>query len=447
MRRRLLVSGLATVAIAVVLLGLPLAVAARVLAERRALDSLEQQAAGLQGVLAQGSTPTERSALLVGVAQDSGLHLVLSDVVGSDLLLRTDTAPDEPGPPTEDARRALRDGTIVRSRADGMLAVTVPVRAAGLQQALGVSVPDRALANEVRRSWLGIAALGGVALATGAIVAAAQGLRLAEPVEELAAAARRLGDGDFSVRVAPSGIPEPDEVAAALEDTATRLEAMLARSRSFSADASHQLRTPLTALRLDLEALEATTAAPGLVAAAQREADRLERTLDELLALTEPPAAATPTDLAALVRERAAGWEGALAASMRRLRLRADRPAWVRARPAAVAQSLAVLLDNALEHGAGDVHVEVGAAGTGARVCVTDGGPGIPDRVRAGALPREDAEGARGRGLPLARALIEGEGGRLVIDAPETGARVCLVLPEGAGAAAWPRPAPGSRLA
>lgn len=430
MRRRLLVSGLATVAIAVVLLGLPLGVAARVLAERRALDSLERQAAGLQGVLAQGADPAQRSALLVSVARDSGLHLVLSDVVGGDLLLRTDTAPGEPGPPPSDARRALANGAIVRSHDGGMLAVTVPVQAAGLRQALGVSVPDDALAVEIRRSWFGIAALGAVALAMGALVAVAQGRRLAAPVEQLAVAARRLGDGDFSVRQAPSGIPEPDQVAAALADTAARLEAMLVRSRSFSADASHQLRTPLTALRLDLEALEAGTADAAVVADAQREADRLEQTLDELLALTESPAGTAPIDLAALARERAAGWDAAFAGAGRRLEVRAPHAAWVRARPAAVAQGLGVLLDNALEHGSGPVRVEVGSAGGGARVCVLDEGAGVPEAVRTGVPPADDSEG-RGRGLPLARALVEAEGGRLVIDAPSTGARVCLVLPEG----------------
>ncbi|HVM14928.1 MAG TPA: HAMP domain-containing sensor histidine kinase, partial [Egibacteraceae bacterium] len=267
-----------------------------------------------------------------------------------------------------------------------------------------------------------------------------QGRRLAAPLETLAASARRLGDGDFSARAPRSGLPEADDVASALDRTAGRLASMLERSRSFSADASHQLRTPLTALRLDLEALDSAISegrvegAVALLAAATAEADRLEATIDELLTLADAPHGSEAVDLSALVAERLDAWQALARAQQRRVVVqRGDAPP-VRARAAAVGQCLQVLLDNALAHGRGTITVVVGAVErgpgeqAGARLCVADEGPGLPREVASQMAGDRRSRGS-GRGLALARSLIEAEGGRLRAGSDGPGAMVCLLLP------------------
>jgi signal transduction histidine kinase len=226
--------------------------------------------------------------------------------------------------------------------------------------------------------------------------------------------------------------------------TAERLGAMLERSCSFNADASHQLRTPLTALRLDLEALESTGADPQLIAAVIREADRLEATIVELLSLSDTPANASSRlcDVAELAAARLDAWRSLAQAAGRNVVLDVSPVPPVRARPGAIGQCLQVLLDNALEHGAGTITVSVhavaaggglGLTGEGAdtkwvRLCVEDEGPGIPPERREGLLSGR-ADAVSGRGLALARQLVEAEGGRLTLERAASGALLCLLVP------------------
>lgn len=438
----MLLSTLGAVAAAVVLLGAPLAVAFEVLVTRRALDALQQQANGIQAVLNQQDRPSERSAVLLRMAEDTDLRLILLDAGAGNSVLLTDSGRGEPPPPfDDDVETATETGDIGRAHAEGTLAVSIPVRAGGVRQILRALQDDGELRGEIHSAWRSIAGLALLALGVATMAALWQGRRLARPLEALAASARRLGDGDFSARAPRSGLPEPDDVASALDTTATRLAAMLERSRSFSADASHQLRTPLTALRLDLEALEAAGADPALVAAAVAEADRLEETITELLALSEAPRRGENLDLAALVADRVDAWRALARAQGREVKLSIPVVPAVEARAAALGQSLQVLLDNALAHGTGTITVSVRQVAGGVRLCVEDEGPGIPpereldlfDRtpVPAAAIAGADSGtfAHAGRGLPLARSLVEAEGGRIFLERPRPGAVVCLLLP------------------
>src|SRR5690606_16168718 len=154
--------------------------------------------------------------------------------------------------------RAVEQGVAGRRHGDGSLAVAVPLTTDVCLQSLVLhaQVPDSALQAGVRRAWLALALVGlgvlGVAALVGRVVAA----RLARPLRELAGSAAALGDGDFSVRGPRSDVEEVDAIAAALDRTAERLGRAVERGRTFAADSSHQLRTPLTALRLQLEALQ-----------------------------------------------------------------------------------------------------------------------------------------------------------------------------------------------
>jgi signal transduction histidine kinase len=439
-RRRLLTSTIIAATAAVLLLGLPLAVAVRILLEQKALDELQGQAAAIQSALnSQALSLTEQARFL----EQRSLRLFLLNVSGG-LRVDVDTGPPPVIPKTfnADFRRALQGQAVGRAIGEGVIAVSVPLRVGGVVQVIRAVRADDTLRADVHRAWLAIAGLAFFALGTTALLARRQGEQLAAPLEALAEAARRLGDGDFTARAPYSGLPEADDVARALEATAERLGAMLERSRSFSEDASHQLRTPLTALRLDLEALESAGSEPALVSAATVEADRLEATIAELLALSDAPSADRLCDLIELAGTRLDAWQSLARAAGREVVLEASPVPPVRARPGAIGQCLQVLLDNALEHGAGKITVSVqpvaaggglGLTGEGpdtkwVRLCVADEGPGIPaDRQAALRFGRADA--VAGRGLALARRLVEAEGGRLTIERAAPGAMLCLLVP------------------
>ena len=280
-------------------------------------------------------------------------------------------------------------------------------------------------------TWIAMAGLAGAALTAAALLARRQSRRLADPLERLATAAQTLGEGDFTARLAPAGIPEIDAAAGALTKTAERLGELVGRERAFTADASHQLRTPLTGLRLRLEtALDGEADLRRAVEGALTTADGLERTIDELLALArDAPHARNPADLPALLAEVETNWTGPLTAAGRPLRIGIEPD--VGGTPAsavAVRHILDVLLANAERHGGGAVTVTVRDADTAIAVDVADEGPGIIDPDE---LFRRRTSGAAGHGigLALARALAEAEGGRLVLARPGPGPVFTLLLP------------------
>ena len=302
--------------------------------------------------------------------------------------------------------------------------------------------PASDVGDRVRRAWLLIAALavGGVAAAVA--LALVQARRLARPLESLAVSSTRLGEGDFSARAGRFSIPEVDSLAHALDATAERIALLVAREREFSANASHQLRTPLTALRLRLEELQ-LQAAPGdehdEVTAALGEVDRLERTIADLLAYAREARAgeAVDLDLADLSRRHTAAWSVLYRSEGRVLAVDAGARVVVHASPGAIGQVLDVLLDNALRHGAGRAHVAVRDDGRRATLAVEDEGPGVGEELARTLFERgaSSAEGS-GIGLHLAKVLAVAEGGQLRL-ARAAPPRFELVLPHG-GAAPGP---------
>jgi signal transduction histidine kinase len=319
---------------------------------------------------------------------------------------------------------AALHGEISNKDLNGELVVAVPVtHDTDVIGAVRAASPVMAVYRQVVLVWLGMLGLGGLAIGMVWLVARRQARRLARPLEELSEAARRLGQGDFSVRTIPAAIPEIDSVGSALNSTAGRLDAMLARERSFSADASHQLRTPLTGLRLRLEAAlehpgqDLRQAITDGIAAA----DRLEQTIEELLALARDTRSsnATPLDLPVLLDEIEAGWHDRLAAQDRALHVAVDPLAPVSlASTAAVRQVLTVLLDNAATHGSGTVSVAVRNAADALAIDVSDEGIGITAPEPELFTRRSRLADGHGIGLALARSLAEAEGGRLRLTRP-----------------------------
>ena len=426
MRRRVLFSSMAAAGLALVLLGLPLGVAVSSLLTRGAFDVLQGEAEQAQVVLDENAVNSADAGTILNLfAQRSARRFTLLDRSG---LVVVDTGED---PVPQGTQAMSPDLQAARSttgagyhRSDNSVAVSIPVVVGDARLILRVASPATGLERQIKQAWLAILGLAVTALGGAALVATYQGRRIAKPLEALAESARRLGDGDFSARAPRSGVPEADDVAAALDTTADRLGTMVARSRSFGADASHQLRTPLTALRLDIDALGAAGADKELVDAAMAETDRLESTIDELLVLAEAPRTEESVNLGRLASARLDAWQALARAEGRRVVFDGAAVPPVQARAAALGQCLQVLLDNALAHGAGTITVSVAPVEGGVRLCVADEGPGFPPRQGP---PLPGTHG--GRGLSLARSLVEAEGGRLQIGQPEHGALVCLLLP------------------
>ena len=300
--------------------------------------------------------------------------------------------------------------------------VAVPVIDGGTVTGVVRAVSDySAVRARIGWTWAGMLGLGALAVAATWLMARRQARHLAAPLEALSRTAQQLGAGDFSVRTASSGIPEIDSAGRSLDTTAARLGALVGRERAFSADASHQLRTPLTGLRLGLEtALDSPGADLRAAAGAALDAaDRLERTIDDLLSLArEPRRDGTPLSVDDLVHQVEETWHPLLAAQGRALRVdaRPDAPA-TSAAPAAVRQITGVLLDNAARHGAGavDPHDPGRRAG---RWPWTSPTRGAASTTRTRSCARTGTRPGHGRGLTLARDLAEAEGGRLRLSRP-----------------------------
>jgi signal transduction histidine kinase len=320
------------------------------------------------------------------------------------------------GPPRADAivNQALDDGRPAERSADGRLIVAVPlVVKEQVMGAVRAERDDAAVTTAARGTWWTLAAVAAGVVALAVLAALIAGHRLARPLERLAVAARRLGHGDFSVRAPRSGVPEVDDVAAALDAAAARLGDLVARERAFSADASHQLRTPLAALRIELEAVEldgSNDMAPALA-----QVERLQHTIDTLLTIArDAERSGGVTVLRALLDDVERRWGGRLAADGRPIAVRVNPPAaTARISPPVLSEILEVLLDNACHHGAGAVEIRVRETGGSLALEVADEGPGLPGTPEE-AFARRSGEG-HGIGLALARSLADAEGARLAV--------------------------------
>jgi signal transduction histidine kinase len=265
-----------------------------------------------------------------------------------------------------------------------------------------------------------------VAAALAAWLAAVLAGRMARPVEELAEAAGRLGAGDPRPLGRRYGTPDLDQVADGLDSSARRLSTLLAADRELAVDASHQLRTPLTALSMRLEEMIAAADDPDVVreegSAALAQAERLADVVSQLLSPARATAAsAALTGIDEIVRQQVVEWEPAFRRARRKLVLIGARGLQAHVTPGGLAQVLATLLDNALMHGGGTVTIQTSQSARSVVIEVRDEGNGVPPDLVSRIFERSVSgrpEGT-GLGLALARTMAAADGGRVVLVKPK----------------------------
>jgi signal transduction histidine kinase len=268
-----------------------------------------------------------------------------------------------------------------------------------------------------------VAASMAVAAALAAWLAAVLAGRMARPVAELAEAAGRLGAGDPRPLGRRYGVAELDQLADGLDSSARRLSSLLAADRELAVDASHQLRTPLTALSMRLEEMIAAADDPDVVreegSAALAQAERLADVVTQLLspARRATAASAALTGIDEIVQQQVIEWEPAFRRARRKLVVIGVRGLRAHVTPGGLAQVLATLLDNALMHGGGTVTIQTSQSARSVVIEVRDEGKGIPPDLVSRIFERSVSgrpEGT-GLGLALARTMAAADGGRVVL--------------------------------
>jgi two-component system, OmpR family, sensor kinase len=346
-------------------------------------------------------------------------------------------------------RTALQDGQVAQGRrfsdtlGESLLFTAVPVvqgdsRVGAVRVTQSVDAIDR----RVRRDVLGLIGIGLIALVLGLGFAWVLAGTLARPLQRLAASARRVEAGDLEARAEPEGSTEHREVAHAFNDMTERLGQVLEAQRQFVANASHQLRTPLTGLQLRLESAS-LKAGPELAAeleAAEHEVRRLARLLTALLTLAregDRPPPRSAVSLGDAVEQAAERWADRARSTGHELTSVCREDAVAGVSP----EDLAIILDNLIENAlnyspGGTVIVECGRDGAQAYLAVLDEGPGLEpgeeervfERFTRGSGGRE-APGT-GLGLALVATLSRRWGGSATIaNRPEGGARAEVRLP------------------
>jgi len=296
--------------------------------------------------------------------------------------------------------------------------------AAALAAVLVLGVP--ALVIAAGRGTTPVAIVAGVmagTIALAAWLAAVLAARTARPVEELAEAAGRLGAGDPRPLGRRYGVADLDQVADGLDSSARRLSSLLAADRELAVDASHQLRTPLTALSMRLEEMIAAADDPEVVreegSAALAQAERLADVVTQLLSPARRAIAASAelTGIDEIVQQQVVEWEPAFRRARRKLVVIGVRGLQAHVTPGGLAQVLATLLDNALMHGGGTVTIQTSQSARSVVIEVRDEGKGVPPDLVSRIFERSVSgrpEGT-GLGLALARTMAAADGGRVVL--------------------------------
>jgi len=351
--------------------------------------------------------------------EQTGGRVELVDAAGQPALGRRVRDPGE---------AALKDALAGRERAQltvqsvldaPALEVTVPSRDPDghIVGAVRLSYPSAPVDDQIASTWRFRLAMGLVTIAIAALVAMWWSRRITGPLRDLDLMARKLSDGDFTARVEEREPAETKQLARTLNDGAHRLGVLYQAQRQFVSDASHQLRTPMTALRLNLDNLhDAMPDDEGRAAVdnAVGEVARMTRLVNDLLALARLQALPPHPErvvLREVVEGRTRTWQAAAADAGIELGLDVPAGLDVLATPGHLEQILDNLVSNAIDFAPEDSTIAVRASGSSDRVVlhVIDSGPGMTAEQRNRAFDRfyTARPGGTGLGLAIVRELAE----------------------------------------
>ena len=377
----------------------------------------------------------------LSAAAGNGVSVTVTDLAGRPLAT-TGSVP--PAPP--DLLAAARAGRAVTATYDDQVVAAVPVLADGATRGIVVVArPDEPVDHRIARLWLvlGGVALIALALAIGLATGAARWVGL--PLRRLQVIAQSWAEGSLHGRAeASAGPPEVRETAAALNVMAARLDTLVHASRAVVADVSHQVRTPLAAMRLRLELVRDELAATRPSTASEdidvalAELTRLSRLVDGLLTVARAEStdtAKTAVDVGAVVSDRLTAWEPVAADRGVTLQMQCVDDAFASATPGHLDQVLDNLLDNSLEAlvDGGRVALRVRRDNDGVTLEVDDDGPGMAQAVQQSAFHRFASgrpDAGTGLGLAVVHRLVTADGGDVALVCPPSGGtRVTIRLP------------------
>ncbi|MBB5801775.1 signal transduction histidine kinase [Saccharothrix ecbatanensis] len=419
MRKSLALVSLAVTSMVALAFLIPLALVVRQLAEDRAELDAERLAGALTPVLVITTDPAAVGQALLSTGGRVAVHLPGGEVVGVPM---------------------ATDAQLTAAREEGRASTEViPAGRVHLQPVLldqgrvavvEAFVPVAELSRNVTEAWLALSGVAVILVLGSVLVADRLGARVVKASTALAEGARKMGQGDLTTRVTPSGPPELLDAGGAFNRMADRIGQLVANEREILADLSHRLRTPLTALRLDSETLGQDPNANRV----RQAVHALEREVNELIRaarreLDDPDGGRC--DAAQVVHDRLVFWS-ALADDQQRLwNLRGtERRALVPLTRSDLAAAMDAVLGNVFRHTPEGVGFVVALFHQADRVVIVieDAGPGIDD-LEAALRRGSSGAGSTGLGLDIARRAAEATGGSLVVDrGPLGGTRVQLRL-------------------
>jgi signal transduction histidine kinase len=420
MRRLLVVYGTALAAALLVAFLVPLGLLARSLAHDRALEAARQEAQGLTVLANYANRVRLRDALSAVNAGPRRVTVFLPD--GTQLGYPMSRTP---------SIELAAQGRAFTASVDGGVELLLPVGGAGGVAVIRSYVPEALLTEGVHRAWVTLGVVGLVLLMAAVLAGERIATRLSRSVQQLADVADRMGSGELEATVTPEGPREVVSVGRVLNSLGARIAQMLADERELGADLSHRLRTPVTALRLDVESLRDPQERERMT----EHVEHLVEAVDAAVSAARHPSHQRPRgqcDPMAVVTERTRFWSVLADDTERVLRVAVSAERCeVPVSADELGAALDALIDNVFKHTADRTAFAVLVTRTaqgGAEVVVEDDGSGLATSALA---ERGRSEGgSTGIGLDVARRAALGVGGEFRVDRSASGgARIVMRFP------------------